>query len=55
MSEANNDPTNLAVGALRRPYHATPSADGIGSSPSAAPSAEMRSIWLDGSSAVDHP
>lgn len=49
-----NGTTDLAVGALRRPHHGTTSADGIESSPSAARSAEVRSIWLDASTAVDH-
>jgi putative transposase len=48
-------PTDLAVGALRRPHHSELSTDGIGSSPSAARNAETRSGWLDASSAVDHP
>ena len=50
-----NGSTELAVGALRGPHHGAMSADGIGSSPSAARSAEMRSIWLDASTAVDQP
>lgn len=44
----------IAVGAPRRPHHSKPSAGGVGSSPSAARSAEMRSIWLDASTATDH-
>jgi putative transposase len=48
-------PTDMAVGALRRTHHSELSADGNGSSPSAARSAETRSVWLDASSAVDHP
>jgi hypothetical protein len=36
----------LAVGASRRPHHGTTSADGIGSSPPGAHSAETRSVWL---------
>jgi putative transposase len=50
-----NSPTDFAVGASRRPHHSKPSADGIGSSPPAARSAETRSVWLDASSAVDQP
>jgi putative transposase len=49
-----NRATDLAVGASRRPLHCEPSTDGIGSSPSAARSAETRSVWLDASKAVDH-
>jgi putative transposase len=49
-----NGATELAVGALRRPLQSKTSADGIGSSPSAARSAETRSVWLDASTAVDH-
>ncbi len=47
--------TEDAVGAVRRPHDSTMSADVIGSSPSAARSAETRSVWLDASAAVDHP
>jgi putative transposase len=46
--------TEPAVGALRRPLPSETSTDGIGSSPSAARSAETRSVWLDASAAVDH-
>jgi hypothetical protein len=42
------------VGAGRRPNQSTMSAEAIGSSPSAARSAETRSGWLDASAAVDH-
>jgi putative transposase len=44
-----------AVGAQRRAHHSTPSTDVAGSSPSAAQSAETRSVWLDAGAAVDHP
>ena len=47
--------TANAVGASRRPLDCPESADAIGSSPPAARSAEMRSVWLDASAAVDHP
>ena len=47
--------TENAVGARRRPHGSTMSADAIGSSPPAAPSAETRSVWLDASVAVDQP
>jgi hypothetical protein len=47
--------TENAVDAGRRPHDSTTSADAIGSSPSAAHSAETRSVWLDASAAVDHP
>ena len=50
-----NGTTGFAVGASRRPHHSKPSTDGIESSPSAARSAETRSVWLDASSAVDQP
>ncbi len=49
-----NGATDLAVGAPRRSHHSKPSTGGIGSSPSAARSAETRSVWLDASTAVDH-
>jgi putative transposase len=45
-ASVRNGATDLAVGAPRRPHHSEPSADGIGSSPPAAPSAETRSVWL---------
>jgi len=48
-------PTDFAAGAPRRPHHNELSADGIGSSPQAARSAETRSVWLDASMAVDQP
>lgn len=44
-----------AVGALRRPHYCQPSADAAESSPSAARSAETRSVWLDAVAAADHP
>jgi len=47
--------TEDAVGAGRRPHGATTSTEAIGSSPSAAHSAETRSVWLDAGAAVDHP
>ena len=47
--------TGNAVGALRRPHDSPMSADAIESSPSAARSAEMQSVWLDASAAVDQP
>jgi putative transposase len=47
--------TDNAVGALRRPHEGTTSADGLGSSPPAARSAETRSVRLDASAAVDQP
>jgi putative transposase len=50
-----NGAIDLAVGASRRPHHRQLFADGIGSSPTAARSAETRSVWLDASSPVDHP
>jgi len=53
-ASVKNGAIALAVGALRRPHHGTTSADGIGSTPPAARSAEMQSIWLDASTAVDH-
>ena len=46
--------TENTVGAGRRPNESTMSAEAIGSSPSAARSAETRSGWLDASAAVDH-
>jgi hypothetical protein len=45
-------PDAARVRALCGPYHSELSADGTGSSPSAARSAETRSIWLDASMAV---
>ena len=50
-----NGVTDLAVGASRRPHECPKSADGLGSSPPAARSAETRSVWLDASTAVDQP
>jgi putative transposase len=47
--------TENAVGARRRPNDSSMSAEVIGSSPSAAHCAETRSVWLDASTAVDHP
>jgi len=47
--------TEDAVGAGRRPHDSPMSADAIGSSPSAARSAETQSVWLDASAAVDQP
>jgi hypothetical protein len=47
--------TENAVGAGRRPDECSMSADAVGSSPSVAPSAKTRSVWLDASAAVDQP
>ena len=47
--------TANAVGAVRRPHEGTKSAHAVGSSPPAARSAETRRVWLDASTAVDHP
>jgi putative transposase len=47
-------PSEIAVGATRRPHDSNGSAGAIGSSPPAARSAETRSVWLDASAAVDH-
>ena len=54
-SLVKNGATDLAVGATRRPHQCQLSTDGIGSSPTAAHSAETRSVWLDASTAVEHP
>lgn len=53
-ASVRNGATEYAVGAMRRPHHSALSTDGRGSSPSAARSAETRSVWLDASTAVDH-
>ena len=45
--------TANAVGAGRRPREGTKSAQAVGSSPPAARSAEMRSVWLDATAAAD--
>jgi len=50
-----NGVTDHAVGAARRPHECQLSTDGLESSPPAVRSAETRSVWLDASSAVDHP
>jgi putative transposase len=54
-SLVKNGATDLAVGAKRQPHQCHLSTDGIGSSPTAAHSAETRSVWLDASTAVEHP
>jgi putative transposase len=54
-ASVNNGTTDLAVGALRRPNQCPPPADGLGSSPPAARSAETRSVWLDASTPVGQP
>jgi putative transposase len=46
--------TDHAVGAPRRAHHSTTSMDVVGSSPSAARSAETPSVWLDAAAAVDN-
>ena len=46
---------DLAVGASRRPHECETSADGFGSSPAAARSAETRSVWLDANTAAEQP
>lgn len=50
-----NGASEHARGAARRAHHNPLSADGFGSSPPAARSAETRSVWLDASPAVDQP
>ena len=54
-ASVKNGTTDLAVGASRRPHECEQFADGLGSSPPAARSAETRSVWLDASTAVDQP
>jgi len=52
---AKQSPSDLALGAPRRALHRPPSAAGLGSSPSAAQSAETQCVWLDASTATDQP
>ena len=49
------NPTEEAVGAVRRPHDGTEATEAVGSRPTAAQSAVAHSASLDASAAVDHP